>query len=82
MLEFSRNVGEAITIGDDTSVQIIGVKGNEVRIRVNVPPDVAVHSEEEYKKIQVKTVDDCSSPPPLAQVANGCINILLRDWDT
>ena len=52
MLILTRRVGETLMIGDDVSVTVLGVKGNQVRIGVNAPKDVSVHREEIYERIQ------------------------------
>ena len=52
MLILTRRVGETLMIGDEMTVTVLGVKGNQVRIGVNAPKDVAVHREEIYDKIQ------------------------------
>ena len=52
MLILTRRVGETVKIGDDVSVTVLGVKGNQVRIGVNAPKDVAVHREEIFERIQ------------------------------
>lgn len=52
MLILTRRVGETLMIGDDISVTVLGVKGNQVRVGVNAPKDVAVHREEIYDRIQ------------------------------
>jgi carbon storage regulator len=46
MLILTRRVGESLLIGDDVTITVLGVKGNQVRIGVNAPRDVAVHREE------------------------------------
>ncbi len=52
MLILTRRVGETLMIGDDVTVTVLGVKGNQVRIGVNAPRDVAVHREEIYERIR------------------------------
>jgi len=52
MLILTRRVGETLMIGDEVTVTVLGVKGNQVRIGVNAPKDVAVHREEIYDRIK------------------------------
>jgi carbon storage regulator len=52
MLILTRRVGETVMIGDDVTVAIVGVRGNQVRIGINAPKDVAVHREEIYERIR------------------------------
>ena len=52
MLILTRRVGETLMIGDEVSVTVLGVKGNQVRIGVNAPKEVAVHREEIYLRIK------------------------------
>jgi len=52
MLILTRRVGEKLMIGDEISVTILGVKGNQVRIGVHAPNTVAIHREEIYERIQ------------------------------
>ncbi|MFP4129106.1 MAG: carbon storage regulator CsrA [Halorhodospira sp.] len=52
MLILTRRVGETLMVGDEISVTVLGVKGNQVRIGVNAPRNVSVHREEIYERIR------------------------------
>ena len=52
MLILTRRVGETVMIGNDVTVTILGVKGNQVRVGINAPQNVAVHREEIYERIK------------------------------
>ena len=52
MLILTRRVGETVMIGNDVTVTVLGVKGNQVRIGINAPKNVAVHREEIYERIK------------------------------
>ncbi len=52
MLILTRRVGETLMIGDDVTVTVLGVKGNQVRVGVSAPREVSVHREEIYERIK------------------------------
>lgn len=52
MLILTRRVGETLNIGDDVSLTVLGIKGNQVRIGIKAPPDVAVHREEVAERLR------------------------------
>lgn len=62
MLILTRRVGETLMIGDSVTVTVLGVKGNQVRIGINAPKDVAVHREEIYQRIQRGGEGEDSAP--------------------
>ena len=56
MLILTRRVGETVTIGDNVRVTVLGVKGNQVRLGIDAPKDVAVHREEIFERIRQETL--------------------------
>ena len=61
MLILTRRVGESLMIGDEVNVTVLGIRGNQVRIGVDAPKDVAVHREEIYERIQQEKTDQVPS---------------------
>jgi carbon storage regulator len=70
MLILTRRVGETLMIGDSVTVTVLGVKGNQVRIGITAPKDVAVHREEIYQRIHGEEAADRgdSDPQPMASL--------------
>ena len=66
MLILTRRVGETLMIGDEVTVTVLGVKGNQVRLGVNAPRTVAVHREEIYERIKREQEGGVVSEPPEA----------------
>ncbi|HUN26055.1 MAG TPA: carbon storage regulator CsrA [Steroidobacteraceae bacterium] len=67
MLILTRRVGETVMIGNEVTVTVLGVKGNQVRIGINAPKTVAVHREEIYERIKREQQgDQAQEPAPTA----------------
>jgi carbon storage regulator len=62
MLILTRRVGESVVIGEDVTVTVLGVKGNQVRIGINAPKHVAVHREEIFERIKSGRASDGGAP--------------------
>ena len=63
MLILTRRAGETVMIGSDVTITVLGVKGNQVRIGINAPKDVAVHREEIYERIQSEQAASSGGSP-------------------
>jgi carbon storage regulator len=61
MLILTRRVGETVMIGNDVTVTVLGVKGNQVRVGINAPKTIAVHREEIYERIKREQEGDAGS---------------------
>ncbi len=57
MLILTRKTGETLMVGDEITLTVLGVRGNQVRIGINAPRDVAVHREEIYEKIKQEKLE-------------------------
>ena len=73
MLILTRRVGETVMIGDDVTITVLGVKGNQVRVGINAPKHVAVHREEIYEPIKREqhagAAGNGEAPPTVASFA-------------
>jgi carbon storage regulator len=69
MLILTRRVGETVMIGDDVTITVLGVKGNQVRVGINAPKHVAVHREEIYERIKREQHSDEVDNPKSAECA-------------
>ena len=71
MLILTRKIGEAIAVGDDVRIQIIDIKGKQVRLGIQAPSDTSVHREEVYQRIQEQNRQAAGlNPADLSAVAD------------
>ena len=71
MLILTRRVGETVMIGNDVTVTVLGVKGNQVRVGVNAPRDVAVHREEIFERIKREEHDGSGAATTATTTSSG-----------
>ena len=70
MLILTRRMGEALMIGDNVTVTVLGIKGNQVRIGVLAPKDVGVHREEIYQRIRSEKENGAETAPAAVTVGS------------
>ena len=63
MLILTRKAGETIRIGSEIKVQVLEIKGNQIRIGIEAPRNIAVHRQEVYEQIQQENLDAAKSAP-------------------
>lgn len=56
MLVLTRKSGEGVLLGDNIKIVVVEVKGNQVRLGIEAPPELAVYREEVYRKIQEENI--------------------------
>ena len=67
MLILTRRVGEAVMIGENTKIIVLGVKGSQIRLGINAPKEIMVHREEIFAKIQAEKKQESSSEKIITQ---------------
>ncbi len=75
MLILTRKPGETIRIGSEIKVQVLEVKGNQIRIGIDAPRSIAVHRQEIFEQIQRENLDAAKSAPR-------DLNALTQIWKT
>ncbi len=57
MLILTRKIGESLLIGDDVEITVLSIRGNQVKLGVNAPKEIAVHREEIYQRIKASAIE-------------------------
>ena len=70
MLILTRRIGETLMIGDEITVTVLGIKGNQVRLGTNAPKAVTVHREEIYQRIEMEKSSEESEESPSPHCAD------------
>jgi carbon storage regulator len=63
VLILTRKIGETVTIGDDIKIQVLDIKGRQVRLGISAPSEWAVHREEIFLKIQEQNLQSLETEP-------------------
>jgi len=78
MLILSRRAGESITIGDEVTVTVLAINGNQIRLGIDAPRDVAVHREEIYRKIAEQQQTEQEDQPAAPKITQKRSKLQLR----
>ena len=73
MLVLTRRLGEIIRVGENVTVRVLEVKGNQVRLGIEAPGDVRIYREEVYRAIRKETEDAGQSEPK-------AVETVTREW--
>lgn len=82
MLILTRRIGETLRIGDDVSLMVLGVQGNQVRIGADAPKEVAIHREEIYRRIQQEKIAATTPPTKVEREIEQKVNDGARFYST
>jgi len=52
MLILTRRIGESLQIGDNVKITVLSVRGNQIQLGIDAPPEIAVHREEIYERLK------------------------------